>query len=55
MVAGVIGIVLLAAVALEEVAAQGGGAARHNGGDGAPMGWQETGAKLLLVRRPVLA
>ena len=55
VIAGVIGIVLLAAVALVELPAQGGGAAGQNGGDGAPMRGQEARAKLLLIRRPVPA
>ncbi len=55
MIAGVIGEVELAAVAAEQLAAQRGGAARNNGGDGASMRGEQAGAKLALIRRPVPA
>jgi len=55
VVAGVIGIVLLAAVAAVELPAQGGGAAGQKGGDGAPMRGQEARAIFPLIRRPVPA
>ena len=55
VVAGVKGEVMAAALAAEELAAQGGGATGDNGGEGAPMRRQQTGAKLPLIRRPVPA
>ena len=55
VVAGVIGIVQLAAVAAVELPAQGGGAAGQKGGDGAPMRGQEARAIFPLIRRPVPA
>jgi hypothetical protein len=55
MVAGVIGKVELATIAAEQLAAQRGGAAGHNRGDGASMRGEQPGAKLPLIRRPVPA
>ena len=55
VIAGVIGIVLLAAVAPVELTAQCGGAAGENGGDGAPVRRQQARAILPLIRRPVPA
>ena len=55
MIAGVISKVLAAAIALEELASEGGGPAGKNGRDGAPVRGQEARAKLPFVRRPVAA
>jgi hypothetical protein len=53
VVAGVEGEMLAAALAAEQLTAQGGGATGDNGGEGAPMRGQQTGAKLPLIRRPL--
>ena len=55
VIAGVIGIVLLAARAPVELASQCGGAAGQDGGDGPPVRRQQAGAILPLIRRPVPA
>jgi hypothetical protein len=55
VIAGVIGKVVLAAVAAEHFSAQRGSAATDNSGDGASMRGEQPGAKLPLIRRPVPA
>src|SRR5207245_4974573 len=55
MIAGVISEMDLAAIAAEQFPAQRGSAATDESGDGVPMGRQQPGAKLPLIRRPVPA
>jgi hypothetical protein len=55
MIAGVIGKVLPAALAPEDLTSENGRAATKNSSDGAPVRRQEACAKLLFIRRPVAA
>src|SRR5207248_5599716 len=55
MIARVVGKEELAAIAAEQLTAQRRSTATDNGGDGASMRTEQTGAKLPLIRRPVPA
>ncbi len=55
VIAGVVDKLLAAAVATEELSAQGGSAAGENGLDSAPVRGQQARSKLAFIRRPMAA